>query len=110
MNRSTVPDALDDPSLKSAMRLAIHLRAYLPLYVMALGFVLVAAVLPTVNKSGEQRAGAYGNGSGPQQVASDAGGATGAGTDAGGGGGAVDAGGSGAAGPAGAAGKAATGG
>src|SRR5204862_6561997 len=36
---------------RSAMRVAIHLRAYLPLYVMAIGFVLLAALLPTVNKT-----------------------------------------------------------
>src|SRR3954471_1937546 len=74
MNRSTVPTGLDDPSLRGAMRLAIHLRAYLPLYVMAVGFVMVATLLPTVNKPASTAAGTYGAPTAGGQVAADPGG------------------------------------
>src|SRR4051812_3295507 len=63
MNRSMVPPpGVDDPSYRSALRLAIHLRAYLPLYVMALGFVVLAALLPTVNKTSASESGLGPNG------------------------------------------------
>src|SRR5438128_10943285 len=49
------------------MRLAIHLRAYIPLYVMAIGFVLLAPVRPPVTKSSPNGASALGTtGAGPQ--------------------------------------------
>src|SRR2546427_8482225 len=77
-----MPDHFDDPSYRSAMRLAIHLRAYLPLYVMAIGFVLLATLLPTVNKTGGNAPATYGGTNSGQQLAT--GGGTG-GTAGGGG-------------------------
>src|SRR4051794_3110346 len=75
MSRSVLPDGLEDPSYRGYLRLAVHLRAYLPLYVMAIGFVLLATLLPTVSNNGksaaDSNAGTTGAG---QQLAADAGG------------------------------------
>ncbi|HZT67090.1 MAG TPA: hypothetical protein VFA11_14980 [Acidimicrobiales bacterium] len=54
----TAPQVPDDPFVRTVVRIAVHLRRHLPLYAIAAGVLLVAAIVPTVvTQSGGTSAG-----------------------------------------------------